>query len=169
MDAATIRSYRPADLEACRALWVELTEWHREIYASPTIGGDDPGRQFDEHLAEVGPQSLWVAEVDGRVVGLVGLMTRADGELEVEPAVVSANHRRSGIGRRLTDTVVAAARARGASELNVRPVGRNADAIRFYHALGFDVVGHVELFMDLRDDEGPWRPGEEIAGRPFLV
>ncbi len=169
MPEATIRPYHPGDRDACRALWVELTEWHREIYASPGIGGDDPGSKFDGHLARVGPGSLWVAEVDGEVVGLAGLMEREDGELEVEPTVVAAGHRRAGIGRRLIAEVVAAARERGESVLNVRPVGRNAEAIRFYRAVSFDVVGHVELFIDLRDDEGPWRDGEEIAGRRFRV
>ena len=46
----TIRLYKPGDLETCRELWVELTEWHRQIYDSPGIGGADPGKQFDEHL-----------------------------------------------------------------------------------------------------------------------
>jgi hypothetical protein len=36
-----IRHFRSADLEACRALWVDLTERHREIYADETIGGPD--------------------------------------------------------------------------------------------------------------------------------
>jgi hypothetical protein len=42
-DQVKIRNYRADDLAACRALWVELTEWHRQIYASPQIGGTDPG------------------------------------------------------------------------------------------------------------------------------
>ena len=38
-----IRGYEARDLEACRALWVELTVWHREIYGNPGIGGAEPG------------------------------------------------------------------------------------------------------------------------------
>jgi hypothetical protein len=90
---ARIRPYQPGDLESCRALWVELTEWHRHIYQSPAIGGDEPGLQFDEHLDRVGAEHLWVAEVDGRVVGLAGLIP-GDRAAELEPVVVSALHRR---------------------------------------------------------------------------
>jgi hypothetical protein len=58
MDPVTIRNYLPDDLASCRALWVELTEWQREIYGNPGIGGEHPGLQFDEHLQRVGPQRL---------------------------------------------------------------------------------------------------------------
>lgn len=95
--AATIRTYQPGDLESCRALWVELTEWQRRIYKSSAIGGDEPGLQFDEHLDRAEAEHLWVAEVDGRVVGLAGLIP-GDDAAELEPAVVSAPHRRLGIG-----------------------------------------------------------------------
>ena len=39
---ATVRGYEARDLEACRGLWVELTQKHRDIFDSPEIGGDDP-------------------------------------------------------------------------------------------------------------------------------
>ena len=68
---------------------MELTQWHRDIYASPEIGGSDPGRQFDEHLERVGPENIWVAELDGAVVGLVGLIPD-DVQPELEPLVVQA-------------------------------------------------------------------------------
>jgi hypothetical protein len=66
--------------------------------------------------------------------------------------------------------VIEAARTRGVHQLKVRPVARNAPAIRFFHELGFDVLGQVELFMDF----GPaarqiWQPGEQIADRDFRV
>jgi len=39
-----IRKYQPDDREQCRALWRELTEWHREIYEDTTIGGEHPDK-----------------------------------------------------------------------------------------------------------------------------
>jgi len=157
-----VRAFRESDREACRALWVELTEWHRDIYAAPEIGGDDPGAAFDEHLERVGPDHVWVAEDEGRLVGLSGLMP-GDEDLELEPVVVSAGHRRRGVGRALVQAVLAAA---GERSVVVRPVGRNAEAIRFFHALGFDILSRVEL---LRHPGERWRGGERIAGRDFRV
>ena len=87
----TIRHYTDSHLDACRSLWVELTEWHRQIYDSPTIGGSDPGRHFDEHLERVEAELLWVAEIDGKVVGLTGLLVR-DGEAEKESAWIPGEH-----------------------------------------------------------------------------
>jgi N-acetylglutamate synthase-like GNAT family acetyltransferase len=163
---ATVRGYEPRDLETCRELWVELTQWHRDIFGSPEIGGSDPGRAFDEHLAKIGAENIWVAEVDGHVVGLTGLISEPD--FELEPIVVSQEHRGSGIGRLLATTVVNASRERGARAVQVRPVGRNVEAIRFFHELGFDILAHVQLEMDLVDRErDPWVTGERIADRDF--
>lgn len=154
----TVRPYRPTDLEVCRALWVDLTERHREIYANPKIGGDAPEAQFDEHLENVGPDSLWVAELDDHVVGLTGLIMKGrDGE--VEPVIVRPPHRGQGIGRLLCMAVIEAARERDVRLLSVRPVARNEEAIAFFHHLGFNVVGHIQLFMDLGPAAGQsWRP-----------
>lgn len=163
---ATVRGYEPRDLEACRGLWEELTQWHRDIYDSPEIGGDDPGRAFDEHLAKVGAENLWVAEVEGHVVGLAGLIPGVASELE--PIVVEEQHRQQGIGRLLAAAVVTAAREHGARTVQVRPVGRNVEAVRFFHELGFDILGHLQLEMDLVDrGREVWVPGERLADRDF--
>ena len=45
-----VGEFRSTDLDACRGLYTQLVEHHREIYADPTIGGDDPGHAFDEYL-----------------------------------------------------------------------------------------------------------------------
>jgi GNAT superfamily N-acetyltransferase len=166
---ATIRSYTPDDLDMCRALWAELTEWHRSIYHSPEIGGSDPGRYFDEHLERVGLENIWVAEAGGQVVGLAG-MIHGEVEAELEPLVVSEAYRGTGIGRQLAEAVIAAARRRGVRQLIVRPVARNAPAIQFFHQLGFDILGHIELFMDFTPaDHQVWKPGERLAGRDFRI
>ena len=162
-----VRGYREADLDACRALWVELTQWHRDIYAAPEIGGDDPGAYFDEQLATVGAHNISVAEDDGRVVGFAGMIPE-EKRAELEPIVVSAAYRGRGIGRALANAVVANARERGLRQVFARPSGRNAEAIRFFHAQGFGVLGQIELIFDLAAPER-WRPGEQIAGRDFRV
>ena len=158
---AIIRGYLPTDYESCRALWAELTEYHRRIYGDPNIGGPDPRVHFDPHLAKVGEDNLWVAVSDGEVIGLTGLMGEGD-EAEVEPAIVSEPHRRRGIGRRLMETVIAEAKKRRVKYLSVRPVARNEEAIRFFVSQGFENVGHIELFMDLTD--GEWKEGLNLFG-----
>jgi N-acetylglutamate synthase-like GNAT family acetyltransferase len=163
-----IRGYRDGDLEACRALWRELTEWHQRIYRDDSIGGEgDLGRFFDEHLERVGPERIWVAEQDGRVVGFAGLIV--DGRSsELEPLVVSEEMRGRGVGRALTEAVVAAARGLGLRRVQVRPAARNAQALRFFHRRGFDVLGQIELTYDLAKPDR-WIAGETLAGREFKV
>ncbi len=169
--AVDIRNYADRDLETCRGLWAQLTEWHRVIYDSPGIGGDNPGMQFDEHLAKVGRQRIWLAERDGVVVGMTGLQPGSDeSTLEIEPIIVTPEARGAGVGRALIVHLVEVIRNEGHRDLNVKVVGRNSDAIRFYHDLGFDKIGYFELFLDTRPEtDQPWRDGETIAGRRFRV
>ena len=56
-----IRAYEPSDYDACRALWLELTERHRLIYDDPTIGAPDPGSAFDDYLDNPSRTCTWVA------------------------------------------------------------------------------------------------------------
>jgi N-acetylglutamate synthase-like GNAT family acetyltransferase len=163
----TVRSYRPADREACRALWVELTQRHRDIYEAPEIGGDDPAAAFDEHLALVGAENVWVIEVDDRVVGFAGMILK-ETHAELEPIVVSTEHRGRGLGNALVETVVARARERGLRQVIVSPVARNAEAIAFFHSQGFAAIGQVELILDLVAPER-WQTRERLAGRDFGV
>ncbi|MCG8424143.1 MAG: GNAT family N-acetyltransferase [Proteobacteria bacterium] len=166
--AAIVRCYRPGDRDVCSALWAELAEWQRTIYDSPDAGGTEPGREFDAHLERVGPDRLWVAETaDGSVVGLAGLVL-ADGEAELEPLIVSEAHRGVGIGRELTHAAMSAARQAGVHAMSVRPLARNVHAISFFRELGFDVLGHIQMFIDFRPEERqPWIDGETLAGCDF--
>lgn len=160
-----IRPYRTADLEACRGLWRELTEHHREIYDDLTIGGADPGMHFDEYLAHPKFLGAWVAEEAGGVVGLTGLLGEGD-EVEIEPVVVGAAHRARGIGRRLLERMLGEARARGARSVSIRPVARNALAIRRFHEAGFRVLGRIEMFRELEPGRD-WKWGLDLHGNEF--
>lgn len=162
----TIRAYRPSDLEACRELWRELTRHHRDIYDNEEIGGPDPGTHFDRYLKHPDFAVAWVAEHDGAVIGLTGLLIDGE-EAEIEPVVVSSERRARGIGRRLVEHAIEEARTRGLRSVSIRPVARNALAIRRFHDAGFRLIGRVELFQPLQPSKSEWKPGITVHGMPF--
>ena len=145
-------------------MWRELTEWHREIYQDPTIGGEHPENQFDKHLAEVGPDQLWVAVHNSKPIGLIGLVLKGN-EAEIEPLIVSEAYRGKGIGKQLLQTAISEARKKRVRILNIEPVARNTKTIQWLHKQGFRNLGYIQLFMDLTSH--PWKPGPEIFGCKF--
>ena len=163
----SIRPYQPSDLDACRELWRELTQRHRDIYGDPTIGGSDPGGEFDAHLANPRLAGLWAAGGDGGIVGFCGLLI--DGEDgEVEPIVVASAYRSKGIGRQLLGHMVEESKKRGLRFLSVRPVARNVEAISMFYGAGFRLVGHIDLFMELsRPTQREWNDGITIHGNDY--
>ena len=164
-----IREYEPSDLEVCRDLWRDLTQRHRDIYEDPAIGGGDPGPYFDEHyLKHPHFHKLWVAEVDGEVIGLCGLLVDGE-EAELEPIVVRPSHRNSGVGNALAQHVIKEASDLGKKYINVRPVGRNIEAIRFFNREGFQVLGRLELSLRLHAKplSGPEKTAD-IHGSRFV-
>jgi GNAT superfamily N-acetyltransferase len=157
--SSVIRKYHDDDREQCRDLWRELTEWHRLIYQDPSIGGEHPEDYFDKHLANVGPDQLWVAVQESEVVGLTGLIFKEE-QAEIEPLIVSEAYRGKGIGTKLVETVVSAAQERGVRFLDVKPVARNIETIRFLYKRGFKNLGHINLFIDFSNTR--WKPRPKI-------
>ena len=160
----TIRSYQETDRESCRDLWRELAEWHREIYSDPTIGGEHPEDYFDKHLAKVGENRIWVALSGTSIIGFAGLVVDGE-ETEIEPIVIAKAFRRKGAGKKLVKTVIIEAQKLGARYLDVEPVVRNAEAIKFYYELGFFNIGKVQLFIDFSGKK--WPKGFKLHNRKF--
>src|SRR5262249_38638776 len=125
---------------------------------------------FDEHLERAGAGNIWVAQDDsGQLVGMAGLVS-GENSAELEPLVVASGHRSRGIGRKLAEAVIARAHRSGARTVEGRPAARNAQAIRFFHGIGLDVLGQLELLLDLVEREPElWREGERLADRTFRV
>jgi GNAT superfamily N-acetyltransferase len=159
--AMTVRDYRPEDLEQCRQLWRALTQRHREIYGDPSIGGTDPGRELDEHLTHPQLSKIWVAEDADRLLGFCGLLVQGE-ESELEPIVVDPEHRGRGIGALLARQAIAEAQRLGLKYINVRPVARNREAIRFFHREGFRLLGRFELSIAL-DAASPFAWSETMT------
>ena len=162
-----IRNYKEFDNALCQKLWVELTEYHQEIYNDPSIGGENPGQVFNNHLDKYGEKNIWVAEIDRNLVGLIGLIVRGK-EAEVEPIIVSSSYRKKGIGKKLLRFIINHANNLGIKYLSIRPVARNRNAMKIFYEAGFNIIGHIELFMDLEKEEiNKWKTEIEIHDIPF--
>ena len=162
-----IRNYETSDLEQCRLLWTELTQHHRELYDDPSIGGDDPGRFFDEQLAEVGPENVWIADKGGIVAGMACLMI-ADEEAEIEPVIVKSSFQNQGVGRSLVQHITQHTETLGIKYLSVKPVARNKNAISFFYDMGFCKLGHIQMFMEIKPPkESKWEKDLILLGHNF--
>jgi len=146
--SASVREYRPEDLDQCRQLWRSLTQRHRDIYDDPTLGGPDPGVEFDAHLEHPQLHGLWVAAEADNVLGFCGLLVQGE-ESELEPIVVDPNYRSRGVGALLARQAISESRRLRVKYVNVRPVARNLEAIRFFHREGFRLLGRFELSIAL--------------------
>ena len=164
MASSVIRAYSTNDLNACRRLWLELTEWHRGIYNDPSIGGDHADLLFDLHLTKVGASRLWVLEVASQVVGLVGLESVGE-ELYIEPLIVDSQYRGKGYGSALLNKAILEAQKLGEPSISVKPVARNQQVIRFFYNRGFTNLGHIQLFRDFTKSR--WKKGPKLFGCNF--
>jgi len=89
---------------------------------------------------------LFVAEIDGEVVGLAGLHVSPSVEYDesagkVSAIVVDRRHRGRGVGQALIGAVEAEARARGCVLLFLTTAHRRKDAHQFYRRIGFEETG----------------------------
>jgi ribosomal protein S18 acetylase RimI-like enzyme len=101
-------------------------------------------------------------EIQGQIVALAGLVVDGE-EGEIEPVVVSSRYRSRGIGTMLVRHVVEQARYMCVRYVSVRPVARNKEAISFFVRLGFDLLGHVQLFQDFSGTpRSKWESGISI-------
>jgi len=135
MDDLRVRAFEDGDREAVVALW-------NEVFA------DDPPRNAPELVIDrkrVTQRDLFLVAIHrGQLVGTV--LGGYDGfrgwlyHLAVRP-----DHRRSGFGRRLVETLEGLLRERGCPKLNLQVRGGNEGARRFYAQLGFAVEDRISL------------------------
>ena len=158
--SASVREYQVGDLDRCRQLWRSLVQRHRDIYEDPTIGGPDPGVEFDAHLKHPQLHCLWVVADADQLLGLCGLLVQEEAS-ELEPIIVDPNCRGRGVDALLARRAIEESRRLGLKCINVRPVARNLEAIRFFHR-----EGHSEQWWLLRGHQ--CISGEREAAQPIL-
>ena len=131
-----IRDARPEDAQALARLIEQL--------GYPT-SPDAVLRRVDL-LASSETDRLFVAELEGQVVGLASVHVNLSVEYD-EPAaklsaiVVDIDYRRRGIGEALVAAIEAEARERGCCLVFLTTAERRGDAHAFYRRVGFEETG----------------------------
>ena len=138
---------RTAGLEDVEKVVGLLEEW------SPCPEGGDR-RKTAVRAIEDCRHEILVAEVDGRVVGLLewvmfhDLLEGSD-TATILSLYVAESHRRMGVGEALVKETVRRAKERGASEIHVCAERANKPALSLYRKCGFGRE-YVCLEMELR-------------------
>jgi ribosomal protein S18 acetylase RimI-like enzyme len=132
----------PEELDEIRQLLREYADW-----LAVDLSFQDFTREVQGLPGEYAPPGgdLYLARVHAEVVGMVAFRPRADGSAEMKRLYVRDAARGSGVGRRLVETVLAAARERGyhTMVLDTLPVMQSAQ--RMYEHFGFrDVPPYYE-------------------------
>ncbi len=146
----------PVQLEAVRVLFTEYAE---SLGFSLCFQGFDEERAGLPGMYAPPEGRLLLASVDGEPAGCAGLH-RLEGRIgEMKRLYVRPRFRGLGLGRRLTDAIIAEARAAGYGKLRLDTVaGRMDRAIELYRGLGFveiepyrpnPVTGALYMELDL--------------------
>ena len=146
-----IRRAREDDWEGVRALWREVDDLHASLAPAYFRKAARAEAEWRELLVS-GDAAVFVAEEAERLVGVVSVRvyeTPPDPAMvplrrgHVEMLVVSAAHRRRGVGALLMEEVARWARRQGAVELVLTVWAGNAAAEAFYARLGYRELSRV--------------------------
>jgi len=151
-EAATVRDAKPADVRGIQR--VARASWHAAY--DPIIGTEqvddivdswyDPERLVDDDVRP-DERPLYVAEVDGDVVGFIEAAPREDAA-ELYRFYVDPEHWGNGIGTELLDRLEATLADRGVDRLRLTVLAGNDVGVSFYESRGFDRIaeGYDEQF-----------------------
>lgn len=135
-----------SDREAVNALALQIhklhVQWRPDIYEMPeALFGED---QF---LQEIKDRNLYVAKLDGIVIGYVllkirnfdwpGVVTRR--VMRVDEMCVVETLRNQGFGKEMMADIHALAKAFRCSDLQLGVYPQNDDAVAFYQKCGFTI------------------------------
>ncbi len=113
------------------------------LYASTFPGGGPPD------VSGSGPPTLWIARLDGAVVGFLGC-DRCTTVLDVACIAVEEAHRGLGIGRALVRAAVASARERELQAVVLHVSTGNGPALELYFSEGFHAVRRLQCYYNPR-------------------
>ena len=131
-EAVEIREFLPGDQEAFRRL---NEEWIVRYFALEKKDVEALSKPR-ESILDCGGRILFAVR-DGAAIGCSALVATARGEFEVAKMAVTESAQGLGIGRRLLQATIKAARIAGATRLLLETNGVLTPAIRLYESVGF--------------------------------
>ena len=160
----TVRRAQPSDAQAVQRLLAHLGYENALLTVRRRIEmlGSQP---YDEIL---------VAEVDSRVVGLIGLhiwrLFHKPGRCgRITALCVSESHRFRGVGRALVESAAAVARRRQCVEMEAISGAWRSGAHRFYSSVGFEELSGKRFKRSLPRRRRMPRTREENTPEPVLT
>lgn len=127
-----LRKGTKEDMPAVFALIRELAEYEK----APEEVMTSPASMVEDGFGDRPAFETLVAELDGAVVGaavfFVKYSTWKGRGIYLDDIVVTATHRRKGIGTLLFEELICVAKAQGAKQLHWQVLDWNAPAIAFY-------------------------------------
>lgn len=146
-----IRRAAAEDWEAWLAVHESVAAEGRWIGAEVPLDLDRVRRMFDEHVGDEN-KAVFVAEVDGQVVGNLGIHVLGYGVAEFGMAVLDG-FRGQGVGSALLEAGIAFARERGAHKVALQMWPHNEAGRRLYEKFGFVEEGHLRRHYPRRNGE----------------
>ena len=131
----TIREFQSGDETSFRKLNEEWITRYFRIEPKDEEALLDPQSSI---LASGG--RIFFAVSEGQCIACCALVARGADEFEVAKMAVAPDHRGNGVGRKLLEAVIAAARASGTRRLYLETNRVLAPAIRLYQSIGFQHI-----------------------------
>jgi GNAT superfamily N-acetyltransferase len=146
-EAPRIRPAEEKDVPRIVELYRELTITDSQIEHSRNPSLADYQRVFAEIRSDP-RQKLFVAEVQGEVVGTIELLIVPNLSHNgtpfafLENLIVTEKHRKRGLGRMLLEHVVQLAKESGCHMVELCSDARRKEAHKLYGSMGFEVQAH---------------------------
>lgn len=154
----TIREFEQGDETAFKRLNEEWITRYFVLEPKDRAALADPEGTILKHGGRI-----FLAVQNGRPVGCCALLAMAPGEFEVAKMAVSETFQQAGIGRRLLQWTIDAARSAGAHRLYLETNHALTPALRLYESLGFRHIpqervvpspyARADVYMELYLDE----------------